>query len=98
MMIDVDYFKRRYVIAGHQAGDGAYLLSAPRRWQMAVRAEGDPGGSLRRRRVCRRVAGVWRMPPYCERIQQKIREAGLPRRRWRRRSPAVSGSSPRAGR
>ncbi len=55
MMIDVDYFKRYNDRYGHQAGDEC-LSSVAQVLKMAVRAGGRSGGSLRRRRVCRRVA------------------------------------------
>ncbi|WP_200549826.1 GGDEF domain-containing protein [Klebsiella pneumoniae] len=79
MMIDVDYFKRYNDRYGHQAGDEC-LSSVAQVLKMAVRAEGDlvaryagkafvvvlPGGSSAHATA------------IAERIQQKIREAGLP--------------------
>ncbi len=79
MMIDVDYFKRYNDRYGHQAGDEC-LSSVAQVLKMAVRAEGDlvaryggeefvvvlPGMSLAHATA------------IAERIQQKIREAGLP--------------------
>ena len=76
MMIDVDYFKRYNDRYGHQAGDECLSSVA----QVAVRAEGDLVARYGGEEFVVVLPGVSlaHATAIAERIQQKIREAGLP--------------------
>ena len=79
MMIDVDYFKRYNDRYGHQAGDEC-LSSVAQVLKMAVRAEGDLVARYGGEEFVVVLPGVSlaHATAIAERIQQKIREAGLP--------------------
>ncbi|HHC3682111.1 GGDEF domain-containing protein [Klebsiella pneumoniae] len=79
MMIDVDYFKRYNDRYGHQAGDEC-LSSVAQVLKMAVRAEGDLMARYGGEEFVVVLPGVSlaHATAIAERIQQKIREAGLP--------------------
>ncbi|MGH4658288.1 GGDEF domain-containing protein [Klebsiella pneumoniae] len=79
MMIDVDYFKRYNDRYGHQAGDEC-LSSVVQVLKMAVRAEGDLVARYGGEEFVVVLPGVSlaHATAIAERIQQKIREAGLP--------------------
>lgn len=79
MMIDVDYFKRYNDRYGHQAGDEC-LSSVAQVLKMAVRAEGDLVARYGGEEFVVVLPGVSlaHATAIVERIQQKIREAGLP--------------------
>ncbi len=79
MMIDVDYFKRYNDRYGHQAGDEC-LSSVAQVLKMAVRAEGDLVARYGSEEFVVVLPGVSlaHATAIAERIQQKIREAGLP--------------------
>lgn len=79
MMIDVDYFKRYNDRYGHQAGDEC-LSSIAQVLKMAVRAEGDLVARYGGEEFVVVLPGVSlaHATAIAERIQQKIREAGLP--------------------
>ncbi|HIE9679226.1 TPA: GGDEF domain-containing protein [Klebsiella pneumoniae] len=79
MMIDVDYFKRYNDRYGHQAGDEC-LSSVAQVLKMAVRAEGDLVARYGGEEFVVVLTGVSlaHATAIAERIQQKIREAGLP--------------------
>ena len=79
MMIDVDYFKRYNDRYGHQAGDEC-LSSVAQVLKMAVRAEGDLVARYSGEEFVVVLPGVSlaHATAIAERIQQKIREAGLP--------------------
>ncbi|MEG8635390.1 GGDEF domain-containing protein [Klebsiella pneumoniae] len=79
MMIDVDYFKRYNDRYGHQAGDEC-LSSVAQVLKMAVRAECDLVARYGGEEFVVVLPGVSlaHATAIAERIQQKIREAGLP--------------------
>ncbi|HEI8588531.1 TPA: GGDEF domain-containing protein [Klebsiella pneumoniae] len=79
LMIDVDYFKRYNDRYGHQAGDEC-LSSVAQVLKMAVRAEGDLVARYGGEEFVVVLPGVSlaHATAIAERIQQKIREAGLP--------------------
>ncbi|MCJ3242490.1 GGDEF domain-containing protein [Klebsiella pneumoniae] len=79
MMIDVYYFKRYNDRYGHQAGDEC-LSSVAQVLKMAVRAEGDLVARYGGEEFVVVLPGVSlaHATAIAERIQQKIREAGLP--------------------
>ncbi|HBZ2269713.1 TPA: GGDEF domain-containing protein [Klebsiella pneumoniae] len=79
MMIDVDYFKRYNDRYGHQAGDEC-LSSVAQVLKMAVRADGDLVARYGGEEFVVVLPGVSlaHATAIAERIQQKIREAGLP--------------------
>ncbi|HBZ1471943.1 TPA: GGDEF domain-containing protein [Klebsiella pneumoniae] len=79
MMIDVDYFKRYNDRYGHQAGDEC-LSSVAQVLKMAVRAESDLVARYGGEEFVVVLPGVSlaHATAIAERIQQKIREAGLP--------------------
>ncbi|EMX3578441.1 GGDEF domain-containing protein [Klebsiella pneumoniae] len=79
MMIDVDYFKRYNDRYGHQAGDEC-LSSVAQVLKMAVRAEGDLVARYGGEEfvVVLPEVSLAHATAIAERIQQKIREAGLP--------------------
>ncbi|MCD5746346.1 GGDEF domain-containing protein [Klebsiella pneumoniae] len=79
MMIDVDYFKRYNDRYCHQAGDEC-LSSVAQVLKMAVRAEGDLVARYGGEEFVVVLPGVSlaHATAIAERIQQKIREAGLP--------------------
>ncbi len=79
MMIDVDYFKRYNDRYGHQADDEC-LSSVAQVLKMAVRAEGDLVARYGGEEFVVVLPGVSlaHATAIAERIQQKIREAGLP--------------------
>ncbi|VAT82961.1 membrane-associated diguanylate cyclase [Klebsiella pneumoniae] len=79
MMIDVDYFKRYNDRYGHQAGDEC-LSSVAQVLKMAVRVEGDLVARYGGEEFVVVLPGVSlaHATAIAERIQQKIREAGLP--------------------